>query len=246
MELAHPPIVEAVLDIDCDLAPTFDLATVSTAATAAFASHYPVAKLQYREQIFLEPQLDTVTRVNAGARGINALQYFQKDEQQLVQVRALGYSFNRLAPYVTLDSYLPEIQRTWSIYVKVAAPVAIRRVTLRYINRILLPFNARPIDLDDYFRTGPRLPSDGMASIGFVLQNSAVDVVTGFDVTTVLASQEQDEIHFAVVLDIAVASSELLEVDDPKRLWGRVEALRTLKNSIFERTVTPKCLQLFQ
>ena len=69
-------------------------------------------------------------------RGIQALQFLHADEKQLVQVRAQGFSFNRLAPYTSLDDYLPEIERTWHLFVGLASPVQIRVVQLRYINRI--------------------------------------------------------------------------------------------------------------
>ena len=38
-----------------------------------------------------------------------------------------------------LDEYLPEIERTWRFFVELASPVQVRRIRLRYINRILLP-----------------------------------------------------------------------------------------------------------
>ena len=72
-----------------------------------------------------------------------------------MQVRAQGFSFNRLAPYSGLDDYLPEIERTWSLYVDLASPVQIRAIRLRYINRILLPLAANTVDLDEYLKIGP-------------------------------------------------------------------------------------------
>ena len=38
-----------------------------------------------------------------------AFQFLQTDEKQLVQVRALGFSFNRLAPYTGFDELLAEV-----------------------------------------------------------------------------------------------------------------------------------------
>ena len=49
-------------------------------------------------------------------RAIQSLQFLHEDEKQLVQVMAQGFSFNRLAPYTSLDDYLPVIQRTWELF----------------------------------------------------------------------------------------------------------------------------------
>ena len=75
--------------------------------------------------------------------GVQALQFLQDDERQLVQVRVQGFSFNRLAPYTSLDDYLPEIKRTWGLYVDLVKPVQVRQIRVRYINRILLPMTER-------------------------------------------------------------------------------------------------------
>jgi uncharacterized protein (TIGR04255 family) len=55
-----------------------------------------------------------------------AFQFLKNDEKQLVQFRNEGFSFNRLAPYTTLDDYLPQIKKNWEIYRIVAAPSEIR------------------------------------------------------------------------------------------------------------------------
>lgn len=90
-------------------------------------------------------------------RAIQALQFLQDDEKQLVQVRAQGFSFNRLASYTTLDDYLAEIQSVWELFTGLASPVQIRTIRLRYINRILLPLTNGSVELEDYFEIGSSL-----------------------------------------------------------------------------------------
>jgi uncharacterized protein (TIGR04255 family) len=70
------------------------------------------------------------------------------------------FSFNRLAPYTTLDDYLPEIERAWLLYVDLVSPVQIRVIRLRYINRMLLPMPANQLDLDEFLEIGPRVPDE--------------------------------------------------------------------------------------
>ena len=132
--LSKPPIVEAVLDIDCDMSPGQDLAALEAPARDAFRDRYPKFRTRFIHEGQIELQRDDLPKFSA-RRGIQALQFLHDDEKQLVQVRALGFSFNRLAPYSTLDDYLPEIERTWRLFVSLASPVQIRVVRTDHSHR---------------------------------------------------------------------------------------------------------------
>src|SRR6478609_10170014 len=54
LNLVHPPIVEAVLDIDCDLPPGFRLAEEG-AYRDAFADQYPKSRPKFVQQHVFEP-----------------------------------------------------------------------------------------------------------------------------------------------------------------------------------------------
>ena len=110
--LRNPPIVEAVFDVDCDLPPGFDLVALEERSQALFQDRYP----KFRTQLVQEHRIETKADAppNTSSRlAVQALQFLHDDEKQLVQVRAQGFSFNRLAPYSSLDDCLPEIERTW-------------------------------------------------------------------------------------------------------------------------------------
>ena len=178
-QIRVPPIVEAVLDIDCDMPPAFDLVALEPSAHDALRQHYPNLRKQFiQEHRFVAP-IDGAPKMTS-KQGIQALQFLQDGERQLVQVRVQGFSFNRLAPYVSLDDYLPEMERTWRLFVGFAAPVQVRLVRLRYINRILLPVTAGRVELDDYLKLGPRLPDEEKLTFaGFLNQHSAVEAECG-------------------------------------------------------------------
>ena len=157
LQLATAPIVEAVVDIDCDMPPAFDLTALQEKACETYRSEYPKFRAQFLEQHSIESKSDEPAKHSA-QRTIQAFQFQHDDEKQLVQIRGQGFSFNRLAPYTRLDDYLAEIRRTWQLFVEIAMPAQIRAVRLRYINRIVLPFTEGLLELDDYMRVGPRLP----------------------------------------------------------------------------------------
>lgn len=126
--LSRPPIVEAVIDIDCDLPPGLSLKAIEPAVREAFGGQYPKFQAQIVQEHQIEQQGDSVPKVSA-RRGIQSLQCLTADNEQLVQVRAQGFSFNRLAPYSTLDNYLPEIERTWRLFRDLVEPRSFQRDT---------------------------------------------------------------------------------------------------------------------
>jgi len=244
--LAKPPIIEAVVDIDCDLPSQIQVLTLKDAALAAYGTEYP--RLRFRHLDTFQFGGDPAGPSQAAPRrSVQAMQFLAADAKQLVQVRAQGYSFNRLAPYTSLDEYMAEIERTWRLYVDVAAPVQVRLIRLRYINRILLPLAQGGVDLDTYFRVGPRLPDDAsLTFLGFVDQHRAVERETNSQVRTVLMNQPQEGDRLPVIFDNTVIREERCEPADWERIADRLAGLRKLKNHVFERTLTPECLRLFQ
>jgi uncharacterized protein (TIGR04255 family) len=245
LKLAKPPIVEAVLDIDCDMPPGFDLIALEGPARNAFRSQYPKFRNQFLEEHHIESKADELK--HSSRRAVQALQFLKDDEKQLVQARRQGFSFNRLAPYSSLDDYLSEIQRTWEIFTVISFPVQIRVVRLRYINRILLPFVGGPIDLENYLKAGPRMQGeDKLRLTGFVNQQTALELGTEYQANIVLASQPPENDKLPIILDICVASAKSAEPKDWPLILGEIQSLRSLKNRIFKNTLTPLCLNLFQ
>jgi uncharacterized protein (TIGR04255 family) len=245
-QLPNPPIVEAVLDVDCDLSPGFDLAALEGVSRARFQDRYP----KFRPLVMQEHQiaLTVGTPPNMSTRlAVQALQFLHEDERQLVQVRANGFSFNRLAPYTGLDDYLPEIERTWRLYADLVSPVQLRSIRLRYINRILVPMTAGTVDLDEFLKIGPRLPDEKRLVLsGFLNQFAAIEKDSGHQVNLVLVAQPPVNEKLPVILDITVASALTADGADWSLMMPTIESLRSLKNRIFANTLTPRCIELFQ
>ena len=174
-QLRNPPIVEAVFDVDCDLPPGFDLAALEEPARARFRDQYPKLRTQFIQEHRIETAVEAPPKMSTRL-GVQAFQFLREDERQLVQVRTQGFSFNRLAPYTSLDDYLPEIERTWRLYADLVSPVQIRVIRLRYINRILLPMTTKGVDLDEFLKIGPRLPDQEKLELsGFLIQQAAAE-----------------------------------------------------------------------
>ncbi len=244
--LARPPIIEAVLDLDCDLPLTWNIATVEAASRETYRDRYPRFRTQLLQGFQIEQQAGAEPRLST-QRGIQALQFLTEDERQLVQVRAQGFSFNRLAPYTSLDEYLPEIERIWQLYVELASPVHVRSTQLRYINRILLPLETDRVELNDYIKIGPRLPDEEKLILGsFLNQYVAVEVDTGNQVTMIMTNQAQEQNFLPIILDIAASRAEVTEPENWDHMLSQIQSLRGLKNRVFQDTLTERCLDLFR
>lgn len=248
VQFKRAPIVEAVLDIDCDFAPGYSVKAMEAAARDRLKDCYPKMRVQLLQELRFEAQPEEGTLNHSSRQNIESLQFLSDDEKQIVQLRRAGYSFNRLAPYSSLDDYLPEIQRSWQIFSDLTAPTQVRAVKLRYINRIALPVIDGKVSLDDYLKLGPRLPAGANLSLaGFLNQYVAIEAGTGHQAVVVLTAQPLEGAKLPIIFDILAASVEQsADPGDWDWLRGKIDALRSLKNRVFTNSLTEKCLSQFQ
>ncbi len=245
--LLEAPIIEAVLDIDCDMPPGREISTLEPAAHEKLRPQYTKVRRVFVQTHQIETPLGEAPKFKLH-QAVHGLQFLSEDEKQLVQFRAQGYSFNRLAHYTSLDDYLPEIERTWQIFVAVAAPVQIRSLRLRYINRLMLPMPEKtPLQLEEYLKVCPRLPDEEKLTFtGFLNQHTAVENGTGNQVHIILTNQPAENKKLPLILDITAENTAQSEVENWPCLLARIQALRVLKNRVFRNTLTEKCLNQYQ
>lgn len=246
LHLANPPIVEAVLDIDCDLPPGHNLTSLETEARDIFGGTYPRFRRRYSQEFKFEAREDDPPETSSHY-GVEAFQFLKSGNEQLVQVRDKGFSFNRLTPYEGFERYLTEIERTWCLYLRLARPTKVSALRLRYINRIEVPAEGRSVRMDTYFNAGTQLPSvAGVLFTGFLNQYSAVEPVTGNKAKIVMTAQEIVEDKLPVILDIRVASETSVEPEDWDIILSKLLSLRMLKNQIFADMITARCQALYR
>ncbi|HMQ03633.1 MAG TPA: TIGR04255 family protein [Pyrinomonadaceae bacterium] len=246
MNLKKPPIIEAVLDIDCELPPNLDIMKVQKLASKELAKSYPKMR-----PTFLQDHTVKATPTNEVEYSlkseINGFQFLKNDGRQVVQFRKQGFSFNRLEPYTNLDSYLPQIKKQWLNYLRMAEPIKISAIRLRYINRILLPLVNGEVNLDEYIINGPRLAdNERLSLVGFLDQYTAVDKKTGHQMSSVLTLQPIADQTLPLIFDNGVVSSKSVSIENWNEIRSIILELRELKNHIFKRTVTKRCLNLFR
>jgi uncharacterized protein (TIGR04255 family) len=249
LTLTHPPIVEMVVDIDCDLPADVDFAELEERAKERYSDRYP----GFRKRLRQPPRSgETPQQLNVG----DATYAFQflGERSQLVQFRRDGFSFNSLAPYTDLDEYLPEIRRTWEIFVDLVSPVSIRRIGLRYINRLHLPLAEGIVSLNDYLCLGLTLPEEVALKLTSVLNEySAIEDETGHEVKVRMVIDEQETVPrrredppLPVIFDIAGSHRQSSDPQAWENIEATILALRRMANSIFRSSLTERCLNLFR
>lgn len=240
------PVIEVVVDIECDMPPGFQLASLEAAAQQSFGDRYPVRRTQHLQEHRIETQPGSPVQYSM-LHGIQAFQFLTADEKEIVQVRAAGFSFNRLAPYESLDACLPEMERTWRLFTGLAGPQQVRLIRLRHINRIPLPLTGGRVQLNDYFRVCPHLPDeDNLTFTGFLNQHTAVEAGTGHVVNIVLSTQPPDQGALPIIFDNCVEAAGAVEPENWPWILGKIRALRELSYRLFTNTLTPSCLNLFR
>lgn len=243
--LRNAPIIEAVVDIQCDLPPDLEYGQLQHQAEEALKELFPKSRRQMAQSVEVGPGGEL--RAGTPRERAVGLQFLTDDERQLIQFRAEGLSFNRLAPYGSLDEYLPIIAASWDVFRNLAHPIQIRSVALRFINRILLPAGEASKSLETYLRCGPRLPDvRGLRFRGFLNQHAAIEIATGNHVNIVMAMDTPEGELLPVILDIETSDQRVRTPDDWSGIRETILTLRSLKNDVFQRTLTPACLNLFR
>lgn len=246
LHLAHAPIVEAVIDINCDLPPDTDFFQLQERAKESLRNAYPEVRqlITQHQELGINAAESLPATINQRVTG---LQFLSEDEKQVVQFRSEGYTFNRLAPYGRLDDYLPQIEWSWNIFRTLIKPVQIRAIGLRFINRILLPLVGGRVKLNEYLRVSPKLPDeDTLVFTGFLNQHSAVEIATGNHVNITMAMQPQEGDEMPIILDIETFDPRIHVPEQWEEVREAILSLRRLKNRVFERTLTETCLNLFR
>jgi uncharacterized protein (TIGR04255 family) len=244
--LPHAPIVEAVIDLQARAVEKLEDQTCRSTLEAQLQGYrYLDSQREYQAEVKMEggnPPSQTVRDL-----GWKGLRFQSTDQKHIGQFNRDGFVFSRLEPYVNWQQLQDEAFRLWEVFKLVARPVEIRRVGLRFINRIRLA----PSDLrfEDYIRPAPEPPSDlNLPFHGFVHQDTlavpghpyAVNVIR----TIQPAGAFPDE-RIGVILDIDVFTTHAIETND-EMLARHLGDMRWLKNKVFFGSITEKALEGFR
>lgn len=242
--LNNAPITEAILDIRVKL-PANVKSNVLLSAHSQMGQQYPnkQERKKWEGQIVIEQS--QVSQTNPVVGEVDGYLFRSSDNKQIVQFRLDGFTFNRLKPYETWESFRDEGRRLWNLFVETVSPEQITRIALRYINHLFIP--GPIIDFDDYLTAGPAVPEklpQGVTSfLTRVVIYEPTTRASGI-ITQALEKIVKPDI-LPIILDIDVIKESQFEVNY-QEMWEAFEKLRHFKNRIFFESITEKTLELFQ
>ncbi|HEV2293397.1 MAG TPA: TIGR04255 family protein [Tepidisphaeraceae bacterium] len=236
------PIIEALIDVQARLNPNttaVELRRLVEEGDEEFPKPVELKKASF-EVKFEEAQF-----TGGGTEEVTGWAFRSSDHKRVVQARTDGFTFSRLAPYEHWETLQQEARPLWERYRAIAAPEAVTRVAVKYINRFDIPLPIR--DLKDFFRTNPEVSPDmpqGLAAFFMQLQIPYPDLESMLILTQTLVPPPQAGL-VSVVLDIDLFRANNLPTSD-EAIWQLLEQLREKKNEIFEACITDAARELIR
>ena len=231
-----PPIVEAVFDIQCKVKDGFDLKGLKAAAEERLGNDYPNIRDQFISTHQVTPN---GVSLNQGLRGYH---FHSADGKQIVQFRSDGFTFNRLAPYSSWNALQPQAKQVWEMFNELAPVEEVSRIALRYINRLVLPTG---VPLSDWLHVRPAYDTlDGLTPTGFLTRMQFADGHGNLGAVNVTTQPAQGQ-ELPILLDIEATRFKAFDLNN-EELWQIFSDLRTLKNRLFDGSLTPVCLDQYR
>jgi uncharacterized protein (TIGR04255 family) len=244
--LANAPIVEAALGIQARAERPWEASTVSQKIKATLPDYPKVASHnQFVQAIKLEPSKAPETMTQE--MGWNGFRVQSEVEPHIAQFNRDGFIFSRLHPYETWERFLREALRLWQIYVGMAGPTQVQRISLRYINRIDLPLG--DMEFEDYIQPAPQTPHKmNVPFYGFFHQDTLAVPGHDYSINIVRTIQQPADPRMrglGLILDIMVMTMQPFALEE-EALHRRLPEMRWLKNEVFYGSVTQKALDSFK
>jgi uncharacterized protein (TIGR04255 family) len=238
----NAPIIEAILDVQVSLPQDISLEHLGSLHTK-IQQRYPEKHERVAFESSLELAFAEKQSVTRGTGKIDGYLFRSSIEGKVVQSRLDGFTFNKLRPYESWRLFSTEAKNMWDYYRDIAHPIRITRCSLRYINKIVIPFN---VDIKDYFLTGPEISHALPQTLrSFFMRLEVPNDKTDSSGIINMAAQPADESGFPVIFDIDVVRYIDISAND-ERLWSSFQELREFKNSLFFESLTDKAKEMFK
>ncbi len=245
-----PPVREAIIDLLIEPLPLDRLDSIR-GIHGSIIEKYPTIDTRHRLEaaITVQPQGLSESRTSGGVIGF----IFQShDSKQRVQMRLNGFTYNWLKPdpkgaWVGWEKVREEAKWAWERYQEVIGVQKVTRISLRYINQVVIPTKT-PIELGDYFTAAIGPPKTlPYRNFDYFFSRIRIDILE-IDAQAIITHAPVRETPLGeaevIILDIDVfkQGAMLLEEMD---LWKTLDQFREVKNRIFEASLRPKTKRLF-
>lgn len=240
--LSKAPITEAVLDIRVKVSADVQIGHLNSLYDSV-SGQYPDKKERHKWEGKLEFKKG-VAPISTSVEEIDGYMFYSADKKQILQARQDGFTFSRLKPYETWESFRDEAHRLWQIYRDVVSP-EITRVALRYINKMEIPLTSK--NLSDHLSAAPIVPNNLPQGVSSFLTRVVIhepEIDASAIITQAMEKIVKPDI-LPIILDIDVFRQISLAMSE-EDIWELFEKLRHFKNTIFFKSITEKTKELFK
>ena len=237
LQLANPPIVEALLNIF--IAPL----AIDDSIAQLLERFAPVVMQRY-------PRQDKISQVTATlvagespsattAHQTAGLMFRSIDTKDAIQARIDGLGVSRLAPYEGWEPLRANLQEFWQLYANVFPEATPTLLGARYINSIPLPEGAT---IEEYLTAYPEIPRGLPQEMRNFFYRVNLDLDDkGTLLTMQMAALPQTELGKTNLLfDLDFVFKRDKEMD----LWEQIDSMRPVKDYVFMSSITPKLREL--
>lgn len=235
------PIVEALCEFQFLSDQKWDI-TYSGIIYEKIKNQFPQKKqISGFQSDFLQKQ----GRIEHNVKFAPKIQFQRSDKSALIQLSENTISINHFQPYPIWHKFKALILENFNIYCEVVKPTSLRRIGLRYINKV--EFNIDSFKLPDYFKFYPIEPDDFKYDRdSFTCRSEYPDknkinrliIAVGS-----IFSQAQNSIAILLDLDYIMSKSDTVTLDDTEN-W--LERAHSIIEKTFESCITDKYRDLIK
>lgn len=240
IKYTRPPVIEVVAEFRFVPSAPWDL-TVPGLVYERLRGQFPHKRLL---KVLEGEAAAEATGFRQEFRLADRMQFLREDEKAFVQVGPDLLAVNHLAPYPTWEGFRPLIQDALQAYMAVAQPKGLRRIGLRYINRIVIPAN--PVELADYLNFRPFLGAGLPQRIGDFILGLQSPCGDGRDILRLQLTTDEpatpDSVALFLDLDYFMAHPEAVPLHAVLD-WIEIAHLRV--QEAFEACITDRLRALF-
>jgi len=168
--LLHAPVVEAVIDFRAMPTIPGDQTQFESYFKTEFRN-FPTVQVYNQLNYQLKAKADGQPEPAQATSSWHGLVFQSSDKSKVVQCQRDGFSFSKLQPYDSWDSFAGEALVLWRKYAALTKPLEIQRLGVRFINRIAM--KPEWPNLEDYLINPPQSLLGGTFPIvGFFHSNT--------------------------------------------------------------------------
>ncbi len=158
----------------------------------------------------------------------------------IAQFNKDAFVFSRLNPYEDWERFSREALRLWAIYCELLKPSEVRRVGLRFINRVVL--KQTRVELSDYYKYSPETLKELNWPLTGYLHHDVMQVPETPYAVNLIKTVQNIPGEIGLILDIDVFMQNHF-VYNELRIIECMEEMRWVKNKIFFGSLTEKLIE---